>query len=292
MYHRPYIGVPANKTFADHNLHISAGFTVALRTNRFRPEVSLENYERLIPIKEDSAQRVRDYKALVEARNAEIRHWRIGGGVGLPLAINKYYYEAAYDKFNWTAQLYCTYDFTRLHGLRIGFDYATYDRYNVTLSRDFYDFKVHPVPYSQYYEMNQRNIMGAYAHIAYNLNLVNLFSGYLPDRRWNLGMYAGPAITGNYRLSVGYQVEKLEKKGEVTYTRKQNDEVKIRVGGAIGMNLSFMCNKNFSVYVSPTFYLFKNPDHLEESAGGLQCTQMLNVGVQYHFDKMTKKQKK
>lgn len=265
VYHKKGANVFTGKIFSDDNINVSAGLTVNFRPQRLRyiqPEDST-----YFPTKRS--------------------HWRIGGGAGMTLTLDRYTYDEGFQKFNWGATVFCNYDITPLHGVRLSVDFASRNNYTVERYKDIFEQSANSTAGSVY-RFNKRNLMGGYLGFGYDLNLLEAFSGYNPDRRWHLHFYVGPALAGMYTYTTDVVYHRtpdhLSSAENPDYTLEHEKKIKMRLGGHAGLQLTYDFTQHLGIFLSPTFYAFKNMDlPFTVSLNQIHVLQNINLGLQYRF---------
>ncbi len=115
------------------------------------------------------------------------------------------------------------------------------------------------------------------------LNLINLFSGYNPDRAFNLYVFGGPTMNIAKAVDVNAKIEgdKLvanPEKGGIS-----EDGLKARFGATLGLGLGYDINDKWAVNLEGRFGVTPSIFGKASDCSSAEATARLNVGVAYTF---------
>ena len=156
----------------------------------------------------------------------------VGGGMNF--AFNKWRY--ADGGLNVNALLYGGYNFNEYHALRAQAEYVSDDMAKAG-------------------QEAERTRVGLFS-LDYQLDVTSLFSGYQPQRRWELALFAGPSAT---------------------------DRMHIGLNG--GLNVGYRLDSHWGLFYNHNVYMFSDADMLrtEQISGRWATLSTVNLGVKYHF---------
>ncbi|NPD92502.1 hypothetical protein [Xylanibacter muris] len=262
-YKIPYNNVDWNKRFSDDVYSINFGLTVNMRARRFR-----ENYADNMDVSDRPS---RFYAG-------------VGGGLSSFVTKTDYYNERLKIGFNGT--LFCGYRINEIHGLRLSFEYMANKKNSMNWYNDygmsFSDGNWLVVKRNGLW--NHRFFWG-FASLDYSVNLCSLISGYCPDRKFDVELYAGPTLVMLYGERGGLDESELLQAGHEARLIDESGP-QTGLGGNLGLRVSTRLYRNISLFASPTVYVFKackTPGTDFSLSKSVRLLETLNVGVQYDF---------
>ncbi len=252
-YQIPYSNVDWYERYADHIYNLNVGMTVMMKDQKYRRSLS--------------------------DVNAEPKQWSVGLAAGVPFLSKTRSYDGD-GNFNWNATVHAQYRFTDIHSARLGFTYASVGD---NMLSGYKYFK----PESPEYAVSGRGLWNRKFHVglvsaAYSVNMTNLFCDIDKGRRWNMELFAGPALT----FTMGETSELSSMERHLTGYKYVIDS-KVDSGAFFGvhggMHLSYDINSNVSAFLSPSFYLFKEAALPGNMIRSVVLIETVNLGVQYNF---------
>ena len=258
-YHIPYSNVSWEKRYSDNQITLSAGLSVEMRDHERWGSHSYE-YEYFND---------RMHKVVV--------------GVGSGTHFTQTTFENAKgSNFGFNGILFGEYNFNRLFAARLGLEYVSLRRSNIT---DYIDYNMDnpeegnsPVP--------QR---GLWNH-KYNLlaispgfmsNLGQLFAGY-QSSPFRMYAFGGPSVflLLNRKSSIDQEERVMENhKVDLNIPSK----MAVSFGGHFGVKLIYQWKPRIAFHLTPTIYFLGSTDLPGMNFTKLKFVETINLGVQYGF---------
>lgn len=255
IYKLPYRNVNWNKRFADDVFSANIGISMMLRPHKYLNKRENADYE--------------------ESR------FTVGAGGGATLMSTKYNYKGEHP-LQWNASAFATYRFNNYSGARLAFEYmslsgnimSNYVGYNL----DYPDLDYAPINRSGLWK---RTFHFGLLSADYVLNLTNLFTNQ-KGRKWHLELHVGPTLAMLFGET--NEMSPLESR-QPNHQYMIDDKVGTEnyIGANAGLHLSYDINHKVQLFLSPTFYAFKEFGLPESMTRDYMLLQTLNLGVQYSF---------
>lgn len=256
-YKIPYSNVDWNKQFSDEAISVRLGLTMMMNTVEHKREKEKAYGS-------DEVQEKRVYAG-------------IGGG------INSLFYKGNYkngSNMNVNGMLYAGYKFNKLHGVQLGFQYTVNSESQLVEYQDRnpeYGF------ISTRTGLWKRTFFVGMTSFDYALSLSSLFSGYVPQQRWELDLLAGPAVALRFGEKDKFATIEHATGGNERAVKNQAD-FSAYFGLNGGLNLKCRVSPRLSAFMLPSFYYFPTNEVFDRELF-MSNTLMfsLNLGVQYVF---------
>jgi hypothetical protein len=253
----------------------------------------------------------------------------VGLGGGLNFEYTRGDYEWRGNMYNFNGLAFAGYRFNKYHGLRFSVEMASITQNSIELSNiwnlssrvindPLFDENMVLTPtgvkYSnlnmyrqESFEQWTRDYFIAMPSLSYTLNLLNLYSGYKPNRKTNLDLVIGPSmafLVGEQHMYYGllepyvyglsYQSQNLpslpsELLNFVMYPTIDRSATskftKFGFGAHIGLNLTVKLFDKWGAFASPMFYIFGDDFKFssDEFAHKNRVIMTGNIGVTYTF---------
>lgn len=253
----------------------------------------------------------------------------VGLGGGLNFEYTRGDYEWRGNMYNFNGLAFAGYRFNKYHGLRFSVEMASITQNSIELSNiwnlssrvindPLFDENMVLTPtgvkYSnlnmyrqESFEQWTRDYFIAMPSLSYTLNLLNLYSGYKPNRKTNLDLVIGPSMAfligeqhmyygllEPYVYGLSYQSQNLpslpsELLNFVMYPTIDRSATskftKFGFGAHIGLNLTVKLFDKWGAFASPMFYIFGDDFKFssDEFAHKNRVIMTGNIGVTYTF---------
>lgn len=258
-----YSNAPINNHMLDRAFSLDFGFTLLMRSNSYRRlyQVAPEDYE---------------FKGITAG---------LGFGTNFVQGISNY--KGTSKGFNINAQAFAEYYFNEISGLRVSLDYSNF---NANKKAQYYDYDLNNGSYQKGYDKVKttgvwnRKYYLLMPSIDYTINLSELLTGHYPNRKFNLEAYAGPTLV--VTLGEDSELSDLERhQVDHAYSLINKTKSKVTIGANAGFKATFHIDKQFSIFLSPTFYVLgkTTPTGFTFAHQKIKTMETLNVGLQYHI---------
>ncbi len=219
------------------------------------------------------------YRRMMAAESAWDDHrWSFGLGAGMPFLSKWRDYEGD-GGFDWNASVYAHYRFSDIHGVRAGFSYTSITE---DLLSNYTDINLETNKRTYKRGVWNRTFNFGMASLAYSVNMTNLFCDRIPGRRWNMELFVGPAI--NFAFNTSCELASHEEHlPNHKYVRSNKVNKDIFWGAHGGLHLSYDINDKYSIFASPTVYMFRDIALPAEMDRQYILIETVNLGVQYNF---------
>lgn len=260
IYRIPYSNVDWHSRYSDNNISMDLGVAVELRdTWRWQKEASM-----LYQYVEDP-------------------EWRLTFGLagGTNLTQTKTAYSEG-SSLGFNGQFFALYHLNRTSSVRLGAEFISLKRTNVT---DFNDFNME-VPDADYAPVSRYGLWEhKYSIIAispaYEANLNQLMYGYQADALKVHG-FVGPTLFLRMKPESTLSPSERIMTNHVVELKTPN-KMAMNVGAHLGLRLDYRLNRHFGVFASPTVYWVNNLDLPGMNINELNLMGTLNIGVQYNI---------
>ncbi len=253
----------------------------------------------------------------------------VGLGGGLNFEYNKGDYEWRGNMYNFNGLAFVGYRFNKYHGVRFSLEMASITQNSIELT-NIWNLSSRMVTeplfdenlvltdaglrYSNVnmyrqdsYEQWTRDYFVGMPSLSYTLNLLNLYSGYKPNRKTNLDLVIGPSmafLVGEQHMYYGllepyvYGLSRNTKNlpplptdllNFVMYPTVDKSVAtkftKFGFGGHVGLNLTVKLFDKWGMFASPMFYIFGNDFKFtsDEFAHKNRVIMTGNIGATYTF---------
>lgn len=205
----------------------------------------------------------------------------VGAGMGTSLRYTRSALDGAGMGFN--AQLWGEFRIDRLSAVRASFDYESVPTLHKT---GFYDYAPADAAGNSSRTWRsgvwrRRYGMGIVS-LDYSLDFTELMGGYRPGRVFSAVAYAGPSLFMLWGESASlHQSESLSEGHSIALAKPVDN--KTVFGANVGVRLTAHVTPNWSVYLSPTLYVWRKFDLPGINFLGTKHLETLNLGLQYDF---------
>lgn len=270
VYTVPYNDGASRTMHGDNNWGIDVGLTMLIRSERYNDHTEMDETQNFI------------YR--------DIRGFRVGvaGGISLLQRKGGYFTGAGID---WNGMAVVEYRFNHLHSARLHADFLNIN----SILEGGYD-ELLTAPDGTVAIRNGGTALWKttnhvlFTALNYQVNLTNLCSGRLHNRRFELEAFAGPAM--GFRLGDSHSPASVVAVDDATHSVSPafHDERKTLFGLDAGMKLSSHVWKGISVFLTPTVYFMGStsgiPGGYTVGSGKMHLYETLNLGVQYKIGKL------
>ena len=270
VYTVPYNDGASRTMHGDNNWGIDVGLTMLIRSERYNDHTEMDETQNFI------------YR--------DIRGFRVGvaGGISLLQRKGGYFTGAGID---WNGMAVVEYRFNHLHSARLHADFLNIN----SILEGGYD-ELFTAPDGTAAIRNSGTALWKttnhvlFTALNYQVNLTNLCSGRLHNRRFELEAFAGPAM--GFRLGDSHSPASVVDVDDATHSVSPafHDERKTLFGLDAGMKLSSHVWKGISVFLTPTVYFMGStsgiPGGYTVGSGKMHLYETLNLGVQYKIGKL------
>lgn len=270
VYTVPYNDGASRTMHGDNNWGIDVGLTMLIRSERYNDHTEMDETQNFI------------YR--------DIRGFRVGvaGGISLLQRKGGYFTGAGID---WNGMAVVEYRFNHLHSARLHADFLNIN----SILEGGYD-ELFTAPDGTKEVRNGGTALWKttnhvlFTALNYQVNLTNLCSGRLHNRRFELEAFAGPAM--GFRLGDSHSPASVVAVDDATHSVSPafHDERKTLFGLDAGMKLSSHVWKGISVFLTPTVYFMGStsgiPGGYTVGSGKMHLYETLNIGVQYKIGKL------
>ena len=270
VYTVPYNDGASRTMHGDNNWGIDVGLTMLIRSERYNDHTEMDETQNFI------------YR--------DIRGFRVGvaGGISLLQRKGGYFTGAGID---WNGMAVVEYRFNHLHSARLHADFLNIN----SILEGGYD-ELFTAPDGTAAIRNGGTALWKttnhvlFTALNYQVNLTNLCSGRLHNRRFELEAFAGPAM--GFRLGDSHSPASVVAVDDATHSVSPafHDERKTLFGLDAGMKLSSHVWKGISVFLTPTVYFMGStsgiPGGYTVGSGKMHLYETLNIGVQYKIGKL------
>lgn len=174
------------------------------------------------------------------------RGFYVGGGLGWNTTVNKWRYTDKNRGGLLNVNGFAGYNFNMYHGAKLMVDYVSNPIWNQNSVGDF----------------TKQTYKNTFISADYQLNVLNAMVGYQPERRWSVGLYAGPSLVLS---DVGRKVD---------------------LGANIGGMISYRVLPYLSLFYSHTVYWMPashyDSPQIYTTPGAI--ANVLTLGAQYHLN--------
>ena len=267
-YKIPYTNIDWFKRYGDNYMTLNVGLTVEMRDDeRYYSHIYEDEY-------------VAD----------ELRKVKVGLGGGTHLVQVRRSYSGT-QEFDYTGMLYGEYHFDRLKSVRLGVEYVSLKRFNLT---EYYDYNMEQA--SAGYAPVQRE--GLWDH-QFGLLMIspsgqldlNYISMRYHPQRFRLYAFGGPTLI--WILKYQRELSKYERlKMNHRVDPINADEGGFSIGAHAGVKLECRLNKSLSAWFIPTIYMMGNTKLPGIEFFKSKTMVSFNLGVQYSFKNGMNKKKK
>ena len=270
VYTVPYNDGASRTMHGDNNWGIDVGLTMLIRSERYNDHTEMDETQNFI------------YR--------DIRGFRVGvaGGISLLQRKGGYFTGAGID---WNGMAVVEYRFNHLHSARLHADFLNIN----SILEGGYDELLTAPDGTAAIRNGGTALWKTTNHVLftalnYQVNLTNLCSGRLHNRRFELEAFVGPAM--GFCLGDSHSPASVVAVDDATHSVSPafHDERKTLFGLDAGMKLSSHVWKGISITLSPTVYLMGSttriPGGYTVGSGKMHLYETLNLGVQYKIGKL------
>lgn len=254
-YRIPYSNVPnMAHRFSDDVYGVRLGLTAYTRGTSYRQPKDVSEEETSIPL-----------------------------SVGVAGGTSLIYTTGAYSggKFNYNFNAFAAYHFTKIHAVRLGFEFMSINGYSPQNYRAVSDGV--GAAYSGTAMFNH-NYKRGFLSLGYLLNVTNFFSGYQGRRFFEAELFFGPSVM--FALSSSHTPDASLKlrQGYSMAPRKYNDYDKALFACNGGINLKLNVLRHLAVTLTPQLHVTRfNPRFTGVDMLKIRGIETLDLGVQYDF---------
>ena len=270
VYTVPYNDGASRTMHGDNNWGIDVGLTMLIRSERYNDHTEMDETQNFI------------YR--------DIRGFRVGvaGGISLLQRKGGYFTGAGID---WNGMAVVEYRFNHLHSARLHADFLNIN----SILEGGYDELLTAPDGTAAIRNGGTALWKTTNHVLftalnYQVNLTNLCSGRLHNRRFELEAFVGPAM--GFCLGDSHSPASVVAVDDATHSVSPafHDERKTLFGLDAGMKLSSHVWKGISITLSPTVYFMGStsgiPGGYTVGSGKMHLYETLNIGVQYKIGKL------
>ncbi len=209
---------------------------------------------------------------------AEQLPFTIGGGIGMPMRMSRGNMKGDSGLPDLNVAAFGQYHFDDVNSLRLSLDYVSFVNNQMSSYTDTYP---NGRKVSRWGMWRRRYHIGLFS-ADYSVNMTNLFCDRVYKRRLNLELFFGPTMAVSFGETSKLYSRENKQDGH-KYSLKSRTGLDYNFGVNGGMNLSYTVNDDLDIYVSPTYYLFRNMPAPVATGRPLALIETVNVGVKHHF---------